>query len=59
MDKLQAYSVDGVDFRECVSCGFVDQMRVFSEPRELGTRVNSAADLPENQISAVRLVDPE
>tara|TARA_B110000967_G_scaffold209797_2_gene267717 strand:+ start:730 stop:969 length:240 start_codon:yes stop_codon:yes gene_type:complete len=58
MDKLQAYSLDGVDYRECVSCGFRDEMRVFSEPRELETRVNSAADLPENKVSTVRLVDP-
>ncbi|MGB0449853.1 MAG: YheV family putative zinc ribbon protein [Porticoccaceae bacterium] len=55
MDKLQAYSLDGVDYRECVSCGFRDEMRVFSEPRELETRVN---DLPENKVSTVKLVDP-
>ena len=58
MDKLQAYSVDGVDFRECVSCGFLDEMRVFSKPRELETRVNSSDDLPENRVAAVKLVDP-
>ena len=58
MDKLKAYSEDGVDYRECVSCGFRDEMRVFSEPRELETRVNAAADLPENKVSTVKLVDP-
>jgi uncharacterized protein len=58
MDKLKAYSQDGVDYRECVSCGFRDEMRVFSEPRELETRVNAAADLPENKVSTVKLVDP-
>jgi uncharacterized metal-binding protein (TIGR02443 family) len=58
MDKLKAYSEDGVDYRECVSCGFRDEMRVFSEPRELETRVNAAADLPENKVSSVKLVDP-
>jgi uncharacterized metal-binding protein (TIGR02443 family) len=57
MDKLKAYSEDGVDYRECVSCGFRDEMRVFSEPRELETRVNAAADLPENKVSTVKLVD--
>jgi uncharacterized metal-binding protein (TIGR02443 family) len=58
MDKLKAYSEDGVDYRECVSCGFRDEMRVFSEPRELETRVNAAAELPENKVSTVKLVDP-
>jgi uncharacterized metal-binding protein (TIGR02443 family) len=57
MDKLQAYSENGVDYRECVSCGFRDEMRVFSEPRELGTRVNAKTDLPENRVSTVKLVD--
>lgn len=59
MDKLKAYSEDGIDYRECVSCGFRDEMRVFSEPRELETRVNAAADLPENKVSTVKLVDPD
>ena len=59
MDKLKAYSENGVDYRECVSCGFRDEMRVFSEPRELETRVNAAADLPENKVSTVKLVDPD
>ena len=59
MDKLRAYSEDGVDYRECVSCGFRDEMRVNSQPRELETRVNQAAERPENRVSTVKLVDPK
>ena len=54
-----AYSEDGVDYRECVSCGFRDEMRLNSQPRELETRVNQASERPENRVSTVKLVDPK
>ncbi|HAZ78350.1 MAG TPA: hypothetical protein DCX08_00315, partial [Porticoccaceae bacterium] len=28
MDKMQVYAEAGVDYRECVSCGFKDEMRL-------------------------------
>ena len=59
LDKVQAFSEDGVDYRECISCGFLDEMRVFSAPRELETRVNAAAADKANQVSAVKLMDPQ
>jgi Zn ribbon nucleic-acid-binding protein len=39
MDKIVAYSKDGTDYRECVSCGFLDEIRISSSPNELITRV--------------------
>ncbi|MBK13674.1 MAG: hypothetical protein CMK42_02415 [Porticoccaceae bacterium] len=40
LDRLVAFSDGGVDFRECTSCGFKDQLRIMSPPRVLQTRVN-------------------
>lgn len=40
MDKLVMYKEDSKDFRECVSCGFHDEMRFKQNSRELDTRVN-------------------
>ena len=59
MDKLQAFSEGGVDFRECVSCGFKDEMRISSSPREIQTRVNLSKDEIDQQISPVKILDPK
>lgn len=40
MDKLVVYNLDGKDFRECVSCGFKEEMRLNIASGELETRVN-------------------
>jgi uncharacterized metal-binding protein (TIGR02443 family) len=59
MDKMQVYAEAGVDYRECVSCGFKDQMRVSSTPREVQTRVNTSSDDIANQTQPVKLIDPK
>ena len=59
MDKLQAFSEEGLDYRECVSCGFKDQMRLASSPREIETRVNTTDEEIARQISTIRIVDPK
>ena len=59
MHKIQAYTEGGVNYRECVSCGFKDEMRLASTPRELQTRVNTDAAEIANQTQPVRLVDPK
>ena len=58
MDKIQAYTEDGINYRECVSCGFKDEMRLSSAPRELQTRVNTDADEIARQTQTVKLIDP-
>jgi len=40
MDKIVAYSKEGSDYRECVSCGYVDKMAFQNNQQELDTRVN-------------------
>ena len=59
MDKIQAYVEDGVNYRECVSCGFKDQMRLTSAPREIQTRVNTTEEEIASQTQTVRLMDPK
>ena len=59
MDKIQAYVEDGVNYRECVSCGFKDQMRLASAPREIQTRVNTTEEEIASQTQTVRLMDPK
>jgi hypothetical protein len=44
MDKLVVYSEEGKDYRECVSCGYKDEMRFKPNSRELDTRVNQTEE---------------
>ncbi|UTA47914.1 YheV family putative metal-binding protein [Simiduia sp. 21SJ11W-1] len=45
MDRIMMYRIDDVDYRECVACGFKDEMRFKPQVRELGTRVNQPEDV--------------
>ena len=40
MDRIVMYRLGDLDFRECVECGFKDEMRFKAAVRELDTRVN-------------------
>lgn len=44
MDKLVVYNEDGKDYRECVACGYKDEMRFQNQQRELVTRVNTTEE---------------
>ncbi|MCS5587534.1 MAG: YheV family putative metal-binding protein [Porticoccaceae bacterium] len=58
IDKIRAFSEDDIDYRECVSCGFKDQIRIASAPREIDTRVNKSTETVSEQPRKVRLIDP-
>ena len=58
MDKIVAYSKDGINYRECVSCGFLDEIRIASAPQELITRVTHSVDALSEPSQKVKLVDP-
>ena len=53
MDKMVVYNLDGKDFRECVSCGFKEEMRLNIAPGELTTRVNQEV---EQDVQVVNIV---
>ena len=55
MDKLVVYSEDGKDYRECVACGFKDEMHFKPAPRELDTRVNQTED-EKQQLQTVKII---
>lgn len=57
MDKLLMYSEDGKTFRECVRCGFKDEMRFHQQSRELETRVNITEEMKKSEIQVLTL-DP-
>lgn len=40
MDKIINYQDDEKNYRECVSCGFKDEIHIQPHVRELQTRVN-------------------
>lgn len=58
MDRIVMYRVDDTDYRECVECGFRDQMRLQSGVREIQTRVNTPREQIANETQVVRLLDP-
>ena len=57
MDKIVNYTQDGKNYRECVACGFKDEIRLQSSPRELTTRVNEAV-APEEIEAPVKIIQP-
>ncbi len=59
MDKLVVYSEDGKDYRECVSCGYKDEMRFPGTTRELPTRVNVSEEEKQDQVQVVKILPPK
>jgi uncharacterized metal-binding protein (TIGR02443 family) len=57
MDKIVAFNEGGKDFRECVACGFQEEMRFNNVARELDTRVNRTDEEIQSETSVVKLVD--
>ncbi len=57
MDKLMMYKEDEKNFRECISCGFKDEMRFQQQTRELETRVNLSQEIKKSETQVLTL-DP-
>lgn len=57
MDRVVMFSEAEKQFRECVSCGFKDEMHISYPGRELETRVNRTSEEREAEIKPVRLLD--
>lgn len=54
MDKVVVYTKDGKDYRECVSCGFSDEMRFQQQVRELETRVNKTEEEKKAEVQVLQ-----
>ena len=53
-DRLVMYREDETNYRECIECGFKDEMHIHSAGGELETRVNRTE---EEKRSAVQIID--
>jgi uncharacterized metal-binding protein (TIGR02443 family) len=54
MDKIVVYSEEGKEYRECVSCGFKDEMRFQQQVRELDTRVNQTEEVKQAETQVLQ-----
>ena len=51
------YRVDAKEFRECVECGFKDEMHFKPQARELETRVNITEEKKKEEVQTVKILD--
>lgn len=56
MDKLLVYSEDGKDYRECVACGYKDEMHFKPVTRELETRVNQTEEDKRDAVQVINIL---
>jgi len=62
MDTLRSWEHEGIRYRECVECDFLEQLPIEegNAMGELVTRVNQPREEENrNTIQAVRILDPE
>lgn len=57
MDRIVNYTLGDKNYRECVACGFKDEIRLQASHRELDTRVNQTEDR-EVEETAVKILQP-
>ena len=55
MDKIMMFRQDGADYRECVACGFTDQLHIQPAARELETRVNTPEETKQAQTQVLQI----
>lgn len=56
MDKLLVYNEEGKDYRECVSCGYKEEMHFPAVAQELETRVNISAEEKQQQVQVIKIL---
>lgn len=56
MDKLVVYNENQKDYRECVSCGFKEEMNFKPVKRELETRVNQSEQDKNEAVQIIKLL---
>ncbi|MCX2830847.1 YheV family putative zinc ribbon protein [Microbulbifer thermotolerans] len=57
MDRIVNYRQNDKNYRECIACGFKDEIRLQSSPRELATRVHRPAGEEEIAVP-VKIIQP-
>lgn len=56
MDKLVVYGENGKDFRECVACGYKEEMHFKPVARELETRVNQTEEEKRDAVQVINIL---
>lgn len=56
MDKLVVYNDAGKDYRECVACGYKEEMHFKQVQRELETRVNQTEEDKKEAVQVVKIL---
>lgn len=56
MDKLVVYNDEGKDYRECVACGYKEEMHFKPVARELETRVNQTEEDKKDAIQVINIL---
>ena len=56
MDKLVVYNDGGKDYRECVACGYKEEMHFKPVARELETRVNQSEDDKKDAVQVINIL---
>jgi uncharacterized protein len=56
MDKLVVYNEAGKDFRECVACGYKEEMHFKPVARELDTRVNQTEEDKKDAVQVINIL---
>lgn len=56
MDKLVVYNEAGKDYRECVACGYKEEMHFKQVARELETRVNQTEEDKKEAVQVVKIL---
>jgi hypothetical protein len=58
-DRVVMFRKSGQQYRECVACGYIDEMNFEQNYRELETRVNRTEAEKREAVAVVRLIDPD
>lgn len=53
MDKIINYQDADKNYRECVSCGFKDEIHIQAQQRELETRVNQTDEQKQSDVQVL------
>ncbi len=59
MDKLVVYNEEGKDYRECVACGYKEEMHFKPVARELETRVNQTEEDKKDAVQVINILPIE
>jgi uncharacterized metal-binding protein (TIGR02443 family) len=59
MDKLVVYNADAKDYRECIACGFKEEMHFKPATRELETRVNQTEADKRDAVQVINILPLE